>query len=304
MGCTGRITADADSAARRDHKKRNEHRGKKTAGSATGEEGMDRFVGYGVKGVPDFTAIEFTSRNSRYCLLIPVFNEGARILTLLGRAQAAGVDKITDVIVCDGGSRDGSVEPGTLESYGVNTLLIKSGPGQTSARLRMGIWYALQRDYRGILTIDGANRNSIEDVPRFIRMLEQGYDFVLGSQFCKGGKSVNMPILRWMFARLVHAPLLSLTARHWFTDTTNPFRGYSREYLTHPAVRPLRDMFMGEELLPYLGVRATQLGLKACEVPISHCYPAQAGTPAAGAETNSFEMLRNLFAVMAGKYNP
>ena len=43
-----------------------------------------------LNGVPDFTAAEFAGRRSDYCLLIPVINEGARILTELGRAQTGG----------------------------------------------------------------------------------------------------------------------------------------------------------------------------------------------------------------------
>ena len=40
-----------------------------------------------LNGVPDYTAVEFEGRRHDYCLLIPVINEGARILTELGRAQ-------------------------------------------------------------------------------------------------------------------------------------------------------------------------------------------------------------------------
>lgn len=36
-----------------------------------------------LNGVPDYTAAEFEGRGSDYCLLIPVINEGARILTEL-----------------------------------------------------------------------------------------------------------------------------------------------------------------------------------------------------------------------------
>ena len=72
-----------------------------------------------------YTITEFAPRSSDYCLLIPVINEGARILTELGRAQKAGVDKMADIILCDGGSTDGSMKPDTLQLYGVNTLLGK-----------------------------------------------------------------------------------------------------------------------------------------------------------------------------------
>ena len=42
-----------------------------------------------LNGVPDYTAVEFEGRRHDYCLLIPVINEGARILTeLAGDAGA------------------------------------------------------------------------------------------------------------------------------------------------------------------------------------------------------------------------
>ena len=42
-----------------------------------------------LQGVPDYRAAELLPKRSEYCLLIPVINEGARILTELGRAQTA-----------------------------------------------------------------------------------------------------------------------------------------------------------------------------------------------------------------------
>lgn len=258
-----------------------------------------------ISGVPDYTCAAFAPRRSSYCLLIPVINEGARILTELGRAQRAGIDRLCDIIICDGGSTDGSMKHETLELYGVNTLLVKTGPGKQGAQLRMGLHYALVRGYKGVLTIDGNNKDSIEDVPNFIAKLHAGYDLVQGSRFVRGGHAVHTPPSRYLAVRLLHAPVISLAAGAWFTDTTNAYRAYSREYLTHPAVKPLRDIFGGYELLAYLSVRATQLGLKACEIPVTRAYPAQGKTPTkiSGFQGNS-ELLKVLFATLAGKYNP
>ena len=89
----------------------------------------------------------------------------------------------------------------------------------------------LQRGYQGILTIDGNNKDSIEDVPRFIRKLKEGYGFVQGFRFIKGGRAVRTPVMRMLAVRLIHAPIISLTARRRFTDTTNACRTYSGEYL-------------------------------------------------------------------------
>jgi dolichol-phosphate mannosyltransferase len=230
-----------------------------------------------ISGVPDFNCQEFEKRKTKYCLLIPIINEGDRILTELLTAQKYNIDKLCDIIICDGGSTDGCT--GNFTKFGVNTLLIKLGAGMQSAQLRMGIWFALERGYNGVITIDGNNKDSIEDVPRFMQKLDEGYDFVQGSRFIKDGKAINTPLIRYLSVRLIHAPIISLTANVKFTDTTNAFRAYSRNYLIHPNVQPLRDIFMTYELLAYLSVRASQLGLNTCEIPVTRTYPPKGKTP-------------------------
>ena len=129
------------------------------------------------------------------------------------------------------------------------------------------------------MTIDGNNKDSIEDVPKFIEKLEHGYDFVQGSRFIKGGHAVNTPFVRTIAVRLIHAPVISLTAHQHFTDTTSAYRAYSRRYLEDKRVQPLRDVFMTYELLAFLSVRATQIGMKVCEVPVTRAYPKKGKTP-------------------------
>ncbi|MFQ9012194.1 MAG: glycosyltransferase [Veillonella atypica] len=146
-----------------------------------------------IPGVPNFVSEEFVQKKSNYCICIPIINEGQRIHDELKRARKYKIDAIADIIICDGGSIDGSTDNTLLEALGVNTLLIKKGPGKQGAQLRMGIWWALERGYKGIITIDGNNKDSIEDVPKFIEKLEAGYDFIQGSRFIKGGKAINTP---------------------------------------------------------------------------------------------------------------
>lgn len=254
-------------------------------------------------GVPRFSAEQYAVRQSKYCLLIPIINEGDRIISELERARSAGIDQKIDILICDGGSTDGCTDH--LASYGVNALLVKQDTGKQGAQLRMGIWYALHKGYAGIVTIDGNNKDSIEDVPTFIAKLEEGYDFVQGSRFIKGGRAINTPLLRYLSVRLIHAPVISLTAGAHFTDTTNAFRAYSRSYLTHPQVSPLRDIFMNYELLAYLSVRASQLGLKTCEIPVGRVYPAKGKVPTKiSFLRGNGDLLKTLFYNFIGRYNP
>ena len=256
-------------------------------------------------GVPQFESYEYAGRTSDYVLLIPIINEGERIHRELERAREGRVDEWADIVICDGGSTDGCTEEGRLRNRCVNSLLVKLDDGKQGAQLRMGFWWAMERGYRGIITVDGNNKDSIEDVPRFIEKLEEGYDLVQGSRFIRGGKAINTPLLRWLSVRMIHAPIISMTARHHFTDTTNAFRGYSLRYLQDERVQPLRDIFSGYELLAYLSVRATQIGLKACEIPVARVYPAKEKTPTKISPfRGNLNLLRILLRNAAGAFQP
>ncbi len=232
-----------------------------------------------IDGVPNFESIEYSRKNADYCILIPIINEGKRIKNELRKAMKNDIHKLCDIIICDGGSSDGSIDKDILYPLGVNTLLIKQDIGKQGAQLRMGFWWTLNRGYSGFITIDGNDKDSIEDIPKFIEKLNKGYDFIQGSRFIRGGLAINTPLIRYISLRLIHAPIISLTAGHWFTDTTNAYRGYSKRYLTHPNLNIFRDCFMTYELLAYTSVRASQLNLKVCEVPVKREYPKHEKTP-------------------------
>ena len=257
------------------------------------------------QGVPRFECTEYAPKTKDYVVLIPIINEGDRIHKELFHAKKHNVSDYADIVICDGGSTDGCTDEQKLKKLDVNTLLVKKDSGKQGAQLRMGFWWALERGYKGIITIDGNNKDSIEDVPRFIEKLKEGYDLIQGSRFIKGGRAINTPWIRTVSVRLIHAPVISMTAHQHFTDTTNAYRAYSRRYLEDPRVQPLRDVFMTYELLAYLSVRATQIGMKACEIPVTRAYPKQGKTPTKISffKGNS-ELLKILFNNMKGAYKP
>ena len=256
-------------------------------------------------GVPKFECIEYAEKTKDYVVLIPIINEGERIIKELKRAYKYQIADYADIVICDGGSTDGCTEEKRLRQLRVNTLLVKQDAGKQGAQLRMGIWWALQRGYKGIITIDGNNKDSIEDVPRFIKKLKEGYDLIQGSRFVKGGKAINTPFIRTLSVKFIHAPVISLTAHQRFTDTTNAYRAYSARYLKDERVQPLRDIFMTYELLAYLSVRATQIGMRACEIPVTRAYPKTGKTPTKISffKGNS-ELMKILLKNARGAYNP
>lgn len=221
--------------------------------------------------LPDHQIFQFSKKKKDFCLCIPVMNEGEKFKQQLKELQP--YIKFVDVIILDWGSTDGSTNKSFLKKNKVKTLIVKESPGRQGTQFRMGFSYAIQEGYKGIITMDGNHKDNPEAIPKFIRSLQKGYDYVQGSRFIKGGKGINTPLSRYLGIRFILSPLLSLAASCWYTDITNGYRAFSRKYLLHPRVQPFRNIFVSYEMLFYLTVRAAQIGLMTKEIAVIRKYP-------------------------------
>ena len=255
--------------------------------------------------IPKHEVLELEPKKTKYCLCIPVINEGERIRGQLERIKAEKIDAAADVIICDGGSSDGSLAETMLRENGVSVLLTKRDAGKLSAQLRMGYAYALMRGYEGIITVDGNGKDDVRGVLAFIEALDAGYEMIQGSRYVEGGQAINTPKLRHIAVKLIHIPIISLGAGFKYTDTTNGFRGYSARLLLDEQVQPFRDIFDTYELLAYLSVRAPRLGYKTIEVPVTRAYPEDGQVPTKiSFLKGNWLLIKILFASLFGRYNP
>ena len=254
-------------------------------------------------GVPAHDRHVFGPKQHRYCVAVFVINEGERV-----RAQLAGMASLADridLVVADGGSTDGSLRLDTLDAFRLRALLVKRGPGQLSAQMRMAIDFAMAEGYDGIVVIDGNGKDDYSAIPKFVELLDAGYDHVQGSRYVRGGQGINTPLSRTIGVKLLHAPLISLAARARYTDTTNGFRAYSRRLLADARVQPLRDVFVRYELHYYLAIRAARLGFRVIETPVTRRYPNAGKTPTKISPIRgNWLVLRTLFAAAVGKFDP
>jgi len=253
--------------------------------------------------VPAYRTDIIREKAARFALVIPVINEGERIRRQLQAVKQA--DLSVDVVIADGGSTDGSLDLDFLGSQNVRALLTKTGPGKLSAQLRMAYSWCLLEGYDGVVTVDGNGKDGVDAVRLFTDKLDQGYTYVQGSRYHPEGVAERTPLERTIGNRLIHAPLMSVAGKARYTDTTNGFRGYSRDYLLDERVAPFRDIFMNYELLFYLTVRAGQLGLKVCEVPVRRSYPENEKTPTKiNGISGKFAILKQAIDAARGKFNP
>jgi hypothetical protein len=171
--------------------------------------------------------------------------------------------------------------------------------------MRMAIAFALDQRYEGLVVIDGNGKDDVSAIPRFIALLDAGYDHVQGSRYIPGGQGVNTPWVRTLAVRAIHAPLISLAARSLYTDTTNGFRAYSRRLLTDARVQPLRDVFSAYELHYYLAIRAARLHFRVTETPVTRRYPDEGKTPTKISPVKgNLLILRTLASAVLGRFNP
>ncbi len=252
--------------------------------------------------VPSHEVVCFAPRSTRYCVQIIVYNEGERLRRQLARMRDSS--QLADIIICDGRSTDGSADPDFLASQKVRSLLITDEPGLCTAT-RLGLAYALEQGYDGIITIDGNGKDGVEALPRFIARLDQGYDLVQGSRFIKGGHHKNTPLARRIGIHCIMSPLHLLGSRYAFTDPTNGFRALSRRFLLDPRTQPIRSIFVNFNLQHYLCYRAARLGLRIIEIPVVRVYPDDKSVPTkiVGPGRNLL-VLWEMLVTICGGYNP
>ncbi len=255
------------------------------------------------KEIPKYTINAFSDKKTKYCIGIPILNEGERIKKQLKKMYELGLHKKADIIIFDGGSNDGATNDEFLRSIKIRTLLVKIGSGKQGAQFRMGFDYILKEGYKGVITIDGNNKDSTENIPDFIKELENGYDFIQGSRFIKGGYHENTPFLRWLSVRFIHAPWISFLSKFWWTDTTSAYRGMSRQVLEDKRLNIFRNVFNAYELLFYMSARIPRLGYKVKETPVSRIYPLKEKIPTKIKWGGNLNIIWELIKITFGVYD-
>ncbi|MEM7737307.1 MAG: glycosyltransferase family 2 protein [Deinococcota bacterium] len=255
--------------------------------------------------VPDYEVQVFHPKRTRYCIGIPIINEGERIRTQLAEMYEQGLPDQADVILADGGSNDGSTAADVLEPVGVRTLLTKRGPGKLSAQLRMLFAYGLCEGYDGFVLIDGNGKDGVEGIPQFLEAMSEGWDYIQGSRYIPGGVERNTPLSRKLGVKFLHAPLLSIASGTRYTDTTNGFRAVSKAFLEDARLQPFRDVFDTYNLHYYLSLMAPKLGYQVKEVPVRREYPDSGAIPSKikGLSAN-WHIMQLLFETVIGRYTP
>jgi len=208
--------------------------------------------------------------HSKYAICIPVTNEGLRLKRQLLKMMELGLYKKADIIICDGNSVDGSTDIDFLRKVKVFAL-IKYPRAHQSEQLLEGFKFVLKHQYRGLITVDGNGKDSVEDIEQFIHELNNGVDFIQGSRYCKGGLAVNTPFVRTLAIKY-HVHRINKITNSKFTDTTNGFRAFNTKIiLDHKDLLFTEGKYSNHAMVYHLFTIATKYIHK--EIPVKREYP-------------------------------
>lgn len=163
-----------------------------------------------------------------------------------------------EVIVADNGSTDRSREIAGAEGA---VVVIEPQPGYGAAYLR-GL-----REARGAYIVMGDSDNTYDfyDIPKFLKPLKGGDDFVMGSRF-KG--KMNRGAMTWTH-RYIGNPILSGMTRLFFHTSLSDIHCGMRAF-TRAAYEKMKLSTVGMEFATEMVVAALTNNLKISEVPISY----------------------------------
>jgi dolichol-phosphate mannosyltransferase len=213
----------------------------------------------------------------KYAWLVVERNEGNRLTKQLEKMRDYKMD--LDIIIVDGDSNDGTKEILLAENSGIRDVLISRAKSGFSTDLQIGLIYIAEQGYAGAITSDGNGKDSVSDVGKFIKLLDNGVDFIQGSRFLELGNHSNTPRLRYLGIRFISSPYTSIIARIKITDTTNGFRGYSQKLLLDERLKLSQRFFGGYSLVSYIPFFVARNDLKFSEVSVRRDYPDQGATP-------------------------
>jgi glycosyl transferase family 2 len=201
-------------------------------------------------------------------VVIPCLNEansvGICVLKAMEAFSAAGLRG--EVVVADNGSTDGSIE--TAEKLGARVVRVEQR-GYGSA-LRAGIAAA-----RGAFIVMGDADDSYDfsEVPRFVEKWRQGNDVVMGNRFRGEIKPGAMPWHHKYIGNPALSSVLNLFFHAGIGDSHCGMRGFTRAVYERMDLRSTGMEFASEFV-----IKATQLGAKMAEIPVT-LWPDKRGRP-------------------------
>lgn len=196
-------------------------------------------------------------------LLVPTLNEIEGMRQIMPRIKKEWYDEL---IVVDGGSKDGTLEYCRENNYFV---IVQKKPGIRNAYME-----ALEHITGDIIVTFSPDGNSIPEIlPELIEKMKEGYDMIIVSRYLGPARSEDDDLVtsfgNWFFTKTVN-----VLYGAEYTDAMVIYRAYKRSLIYDLDLDKEESYSIPEKLFrtriswePLLSVRAAKRKLKVTEIP-------------------------------------
>jgi glycosyltransferase involved in cell wall biosynthesis len=201
---------------------------------------------------------EFWVGAVRPLVLLPAFNESARIARVLAgiRAAAPGVD----VLVVDDGSHDDTAAVARAHGARVVRLPFNLGAGVAA---QTGYKFAVREGYDCVVQLDSDGQHEPADIPRLLAVIARGdADVAIGSRFL-GEVHYRAGLLRRVGMGLFGLLAWLFTGVR-FSDVTSGFRAFGGDVVRFVATEWYPTDYADADVL----ITLRRAGFRLTEVPV------------------------------------
>ena len=203
-------------------------------------------------------------KTAKTVIVIPAFNEGATIRSLVERCLHYRLP----VIVVDDGSSDNTVAE--LQELPVTLMRNPQNSGK-AATLWCGIKHALQEEAEQVITLDGDGQHSPEDIPALLETASQHpRSIIIAARLKDNDQAPRARLAANRFADF----WISWAAGQWIHDTQSGYRLYPSSLLAQ--LKPDLSRKHGFVFESKVLIDAARQGYPAHVTPISSSYHANA----------------------------
>ncbi len=192
-------------------------------------------------------------------IVIPVYNEGGRIVSLIDDLRASVAVPFRVLICYDFDDDDTLPAIAGYPADRADILAVKNSEGGPHAAVRAGLEATTAPMVLVYMADDSFNAGLIDAM---VAMLRDGYDFVVASRFMPGGTHEGC---RWY--KVLPTRVASFTLHHFarvpVRDSTNSFQLFSRRVIDSIEIESRTGFTFSIELL----VKTLRLGWMAGELP-------------------------------------
>lgn len=205
---------------------------------------------------------------SKYSVVMPAANEEKTIHSTIESIMNFQDRPLHLYIVMDDYSKDSTEDiiRELMKKYDrLHLVYYKESRGVATCYL-YGFQAAIDEGADFIIEMDAGGSHNVEDIPKFLEKLDEGYSCVWGSRFIKGGGVKDLPLYRLFLSRggtVLSNAVLGTRLR----DMTSGFEAFRADVLRQMNL----DMFLSRGHMYQTEMRYYCRNEKSVEVPIVYC---------------------------------